>query len=89
MNSLTCSTFPLLGLPLRSQTCWIRNPACFPRFNQFVRFGSLASRADLQHDTKARFAAHHAVIGLSCLIERKNFVHRLHAIGRAELERIL
>jgi len=43
-----------------------------------------ALRSDIKNDAKPSFAAHHPVIGFGCSIERKNFIHRLHAIRRAE-----
>ncbi len=48
-----------------------------------------AFRADLQHDTKPRFAAHHPVIGFGCSLQWINFVHRLHTIRGTEFERVL
>src|SRR4029453_14413373 len=43
----------------------------------------------VENDAEPRFAAHHALIRLCGSIQRINFVHRLHAIRRTELQRVL
>src|SRR4030095_13110355 len=41
-----------------------------------------------ENDAEARFTAHHPFVSLGGLVQRKHFVHRMHAARRAEAQRV-
>ena len=45
--------------------------------------------ANIQNDTEARLAAHHALVSFGRSFEWKHFVHRMHATQRAKAQRVL
>lgn len=80
LSALTRKQSPL-GIEL------IRAPRSGPAITR-LKAESWKLLASLQHDAKARLAAHHALVGLLGLFKRVSFDHRLHACQRAELERV-
>src|SRR3977135_3868692 len=76
----TSHAFPL--------TCPSSVSRCQTTKSQWARFDQTFLRVDLEHNTEARLAAHHPVIGGLGFVERKNLVHRGDVVELTEQKRV-
>ena len=58
----------------------------------FLRQGEgekISRGTDVEHHAETRLAAHHALVSLGGSFQGKNFVHRMDAVQRAEVQCVL